>query len=199
MNPPVHPPVVVATAAPLAAAPAPGAVSSSPSRSPEPGHWLTACVGLGANLGDAPAALRAAVRALQALPGTEVQQVSALYRSAPVDAGGPDYFNAVAALRTVLAPHDLLQALQQIELAAGRERPYRNAPRTLDLDILCMGDLRLDTATLTLPHPRWAERAFVLLPLADVAPECVQAQQIAAVADQRIERVAPPSWARGAF
>lgn len=152
----------------------------------------TAYIGLGANLGDAPAALRAAVQALAALPGTQVLQCSALYRSAPVDATGPDYHNAVAAVRTTLAPHDLLAALQAIEAAAGRERPYRNAPRTLDLDILLFGDLALDTPTLTVPHPRLRERAFVLRPLAEIAPERVDPAWLAAVQGQRIERLDSP-------
>jgi len=108
----------------------------------------TAYIGLGANLGDAPAALRAAIQALAALPGTQLLQCSALYRSAPVDATGPDFYNAVAALRTSLPPHELLVALQSIEAAAGRERPYRNAPRTLDLDILLFDGLAIDTT----PH-----------------------------------------------
>ena len=126
----------------------------------------TAYIGLGANLGDAPAALRAAIQALAALPGTQLLQCSALYRSAPVDATGPDFYNAVAALRTSLPPQELLAALQSIEAAARRERPYRNAPRTLDLDILLFDALAIDTPTLTVPHPRMHERAFVLLPLA---------------------------------
>jgi 2-amino-4-hydroxy-6-hydroxymethyldihydropteridine diphosphokinase len=149
------------------------------------GAWI----GLGANLGDARAALRAAVRALAALPCTRVLRVSSLYRSAPVDAGGPDYLNAVAELCTPLAPLALLHALQSIEQAAGRERPYRNAPRTLDLDLLLHGDERLDSPELTVPHPRMGERAFVLLPLAELAPGLVRAEQLAAVAGQRIERV----------
>ena len=152
----------------------------------------TAYIGLGANLGDAPAALRAAVQALAALPGTQVLQCSALYRSAPVDATGPDYHNAVAAVRTTLAPHGLLAALQAIEAAAGRERPYRNAPRTLDLDILLFGDLVLDTPALTVPHPRLRERAFVLRPLAEIAPERVDPAWLAAVQGQRIERLDSP-------
>jgi len=152
----------------------------------------TAYIGLGANLGDAPAALRAAVQALAALPGTQVMRCSALYRSAPVDATGPDYHNAVAAVRTTLAPHDLLAALQAIEAAAGRERPYRNAPRTLDLDILLFGDLALDTPTLTVPHPRLRERAFVLLPLAEIAPDRVVPAWLDAVRSQRIERLDQP-------
>ncbi|GAD20884.1 2-amino-4-hydroxy-6-hydroxymethyldihydropteridine diphosphokinase [Acidovorax sp. MR-S7] len=149
------------------------------------GAWI----GLGANLGDARAALRVAVRALAALPGTRVLRVSSLYRSAPVDAGGPDYLNAVAELDTPLAPLALLHALQSIEQAAGRERPYRNAPRTLDLDLLLHGDERLDSPELTVPHPRMGERAFVLLPLAELAPGLVRAEQLAAVTGQRIERV----------
>lgn len=90
--------------------------------------------------------------------------VSSLYGSAPVDAGGPDYLNAVAQLCTTLVPQALLAQLQAIEQAAGRERPYRNAPRTLDLDIRLYGDRVIDTPTLTVPHPRLHERAFVLYP-----------------------------------
>ncbi|HRM93720.1 MAG TPA: 2-amino-4-hydroxy-6-hydroxymethyldihydropteridine diphosphokinase, partial [Alicycliphilus sp.] len=104
---------------------------------------MSAWIGLGANLGDARAALRSAVQAMATLPGTRLLRVSSLYRSAPVDAGGPDYLNAVAELDTTLAPLELLHALQRIEQAAGRERPYRNAPRTLDLDLLLYGTLRL--------------------------------------------------------
>ena len=150
---------------------------------------MSAWIGLGANLGDARAALRVAVRALAALPGTRVLRVSSLYRSAPVDAGGPDYLNAVAELDTTLAPLELLHALQRIEQAAGRERPYRNAPRTLDLDILLFGDEAMDTPTLTVPHPRMKERAFVLLPLAEIAPGQVSAEWLAAVQGQRLERL----------
>lgn len=155
-----------------------------------------AWIGLGANLGDRTAALRTALAALAALPGTRLRRVSSLYRSAPVDAGGPDYLNAVAEIATQLPPHDLLAALQAIEHAAGRERPYRNAPRTLDLDILLYGDLRLDTATLTLPHPRLHERAFVLLPLAELAPERVLPQWLAGVRGQAIERCDALGWAK---
>lgn len=147
-----------------------------------------AFVGLGANLGDRGQALAQAVQAMAQLPGTQVAAVSSLYVSAPVDAGGPDYLNAVVALQTRLAPLELLHALQAIELAAGRERPYRNAPRTLDLDVLLYADQSIATAELTVPHPRIAERAFVLQPLAELAPERVTAAQLAAVADQRIDR-----------
>lgn len=149
----------------------------------------TAYIGLGANLGDAPAALRGAIQALAALPGTQLLQCSALYRSAPVDATGPDFYNAVAALRTTLPPQELLAALQSIEAAAGRERPYRNAPRTLDLDVLLIDDQVIHTPTLTVPHPRMRERAFVLLPLAEIAPARVRAEWLQAVRDQRIERL----------
>ena len=148
-----------------------------------------AYIGLGANLGDAPAALRDAVQAVAALPGTQVLQCSALYRSAPVDAVGPDFYNAVVAVCTSLPPHDLLAALQAIETTAGRERPYRNAPRTLDLDILLYGDQVINTPTLLVPHPRLHERAFVLTPLAEIAPDRVPAHWLAAVKDQQIERL----------
>ncbi len=158
-----------------------------------------AWVGLGANLGDARAALRLAVQHLGQLPGTQLLRVSSLYRSAPVDAGGPDYLNAVAALRTGLPALALLHALQAIEAGAGRERPWRNAPRTLDLDLLLYGDEQHGTPELTVPHPRMRGRAFVLLPLAELAPEQVAPEQLAAVADQRIERIAPaPHWLQAA-
>ena len=131
----------------------------------------TAHIGLGANLGDARATLQAALQALAGLPGCRLLQVSAVYRSAPVDAAGPDFFNAVAALHTGLEPLPLLDALQAIELQFGRQRPHVNAPRTLDLDLLLLGDLQLQTPRLTLPHPRLHQRAFVLLPLLEIAPD----------------------------
>ncbi len=150
---------------------------------------VTAYVGLGANLGDAPAAVRQALRDLATLPGTRLRQASSLYRSAPVDASGPDFVNAVAELETTLGPEALLAELQRLEQAAGRERPWRNAPRTLDLDLLLYGDVRQDDPVLTLPHPRMLARAFVLLPLAELAPERVSAAQLQAVQQQGIERL----------
>ncbi len=156
-----------------------------------------AYVGLGANLGEREAALRQALAALGQCPGTRVLRVSPLYGSAPVDAGGPDYLNAVAEVATTLAPEALLQALQAIEQSAGRERPYRNAPRTLDLDILWFGDQVIHTPTLTVPHPRMAERAFVLRPLADLVPDRVSAAALQAVAAQSIYRLADVGWAEG--
>lgn len=155
-------------------------------------------VGLGANLGEREAALRKALGVLGQCPGTRVLRVSPLYGSAPVDAGGPDYLNAVAEIATTLTPDALLQALQSIEQAAGRERPYRNAPRTLDLDILWFGDEVIHTPSLTVPHPRMAERAFVLRPLADLVPERVSAAALQAVATQDIHRLQGPGWADGA-
>lgn len=144
-------------------------------------------VGLGANLGDSIASVRAAFDALGAMPSTRVVARSSLYRSAPIDAGGPDYINAVAELRTALEPEALLAALQGIEARFGRERPYANAPRTLDLDLLRFGERRIATPALTLPHPRWAERAFVVVPLAEIAPELSPPP----VRGQRIEKLAP--------
>ena len=155
-----------------------------------------AYVGLGANLGDARAALQSALSALEELPDTVLLRASSAWRSAPIDSSGPDYLNAVAELRTMLTPLDLLHRLQAIELAHGRERPYRNAPRTLDLDLLLHGDVTLDTPELTLPHPRAHMRAFVLAPLAELAPGHVipgrgrVSELLAGVADQRIERLA---------
>jgi 2-amino-4-hydroxy-6-hydroxymethyldihydropteridine diphosphokinase len=144
-------------------------------------------VGLGANLGDARATLAAAVEALGRLPGTRCVARSSLYRSAPVDADGPDYVNAVVELRTTLAPQALLEGLQRLEAQFGRERPYRHAPRTLDLDLLLYGSRRLSTPTLVLPHPRLHERAFVIEPLAEIAPALAPPR----VGGQRIERIDP--------
>lgn len=174
-------------------------LTSGPSApgAPAQGAQQVVYVGLGANLGEPRAALCDALAAVAALPGTQLLRVSALYRSAPVDAGGPDYWNAVAQIATTLEPLALLQALQRIEDAAGRERPYRNAPRTLDLDVLLFADRRIETPVLTVPHPRMYDRAFVLLPLADVALEQVPPSALQAVADQRIERVAEPGWHAG--
>lgn len=160
---------------------------------------VTVFVGLGANLGDRGEALLQALKAMAVLPQTRLQAVSSLYSSAPVNAAGPDYLNAVAQLDTTLAPQVFLEALQAMELAAGRERPYRNAPRTLDLDVLLWGSEQFHTATLTVPHPRMHERAFVLRPLAELAPELVTAQQLAQVADQRMEAAQGPDWADSAL
>lgn len=156
-------------------------------------------VGLGANLGDRGEALLQALHAMAALPQTQLLAVSSLYSSAPVDATGPDYLNAVAALQTQQSPEAFLQALQTVELAAGRERPYRNAPRTLDLDILLWGNAQLDTPALTVPHPRMYERAFVLLPLAQLDASLVRADQLAAVAEQRIAVAQDADWAASAL
>jgi len=159
------------------------------------GEHVRAYVGLGANLGDALGTLREAVARLRALPSTQVEGVSSLYRTAPIDSSGPDYLNAVAALDTALSPEALLAALQAIELDHGRERPYRNAPRTLDLDLLLHGAAVRTTPALTLPHPRLHERAFVLRPLLELAPAlrdpagAALADRLAEVADQRIERL----------
>ena len=158
---------------------------------------VTAFVALGANLGDAAATLRQAVMALDQLPLTQVRWVSSLYRTAPLDtdsasearAPGADYFNAVVALETGLTAPALLDQLQQLESQAGRDRPYRNAPRTLDLDLLLYGGARIESARLTVPHPRMLLRAFVLVPLAEIASDRVSAEQLDAVKHQAIERL----------
>ena len=129
-----------------------------------------AYIGIGANLGDAQAQVEAAMTALAALPETVCTARSSLYASAPLDASGDDYINAVVCLDTSLSALALLHALQAIEQAAGRERPYRNAPRTLDLDLLLYGSDSISESTLTVPHPRMSERAFVVLPLLEIAP-----------------------------
>lgn len=156
-----------------------------------------AFIGLGANLGDARATLTAAVAALRDLSGTELKAVSSVFRSAPVDAVGPDFLNAVAELSTCLSPLELLRQLQSIELAHGRQRPFRHAPRTLDLDLLLYGERQCDTSELQLPHPRMHQRAFVLLPLAELAPDAQipglgsLQTYLSQVGDQRVERLGP--------
>jgi 2-amino-4-hydroxy-6-hydroxymethyldihydropteridine diphosphokinase len=148
---------------------------------------VTAHVALGANLGDAAQALRDALHVLSGEPGVRLVKASGLYRTAPIDSSGPDYLNAVAEVATTLTAPALLDALQAIENGAGRERPYRNAPRTLDLDLLLYGDARIDSPRLTVPHPRLWERAFVLVPLAEIAPHLVPPAALQAVAGQGIE------------
>ena len=156
---------------------------------------LIATIGLGANLGDARQAVQDAMRAIAAFAHCQWHAASPLYRSAPVDSSGPDYINAVLQISTRLSAPDLLAQLHQLERGAGRERPYRNAPRTLDLDILLYGAARIDSPTLTVPHPRMRQRAFVLRPLADIAPALVSSKELQAVADQAITRDSGPSAA----
>jgi 2-amino-4-hydroxy-6-hydroxymethyldihydropteridine diphosphokinase len=153
---------------------------------------VTAYVALGANLGDARSAVLQAFESLACWPEIQVTDRSALYRSAPHEAQGPDFINAVARIDTHLTAPGVLDALQAIEHQAGRLRPYVNAPRSLDLDLLFYGDGCMQSPRLTLPHPRWRERAFVLYPLADVCPQRVGPHDFARVADQSIERVAEP-------
>ena len=150
---------------------------------------VLATLGVGANLGDPRAAVRKALEDLAQLPGRVTVAVSSLYGSAPLDADGPDYVNAVLQVRTALSPDALLAALQAIEQQAGRERPYRNAPRTLDLDILLYGEYRVDRDDLQIPHPRMWQRAFVVLPLAEIAPDLVSPAQVQAVAGQGLHRL----------
>jgi 2-amino-4-hydroxy-6-hydroxymethyldihydropteridine diphosphokinase len=146
-------------------------------------------VALGANLGDARTAVLQAFEALACWPEIQVTGRSALYRTAPHEAQGPDFINAVARINTRLTAPDVLDALQAIEHRAGRVRPYVNAPRSLDLDLLFYGDACMHSPRLTLPHPRWRERAFVLVPLVDVWPQRVRPEDLARVARQAIERL----------
>ncbi len=129
-----------------------------------------AFIGLGSNLGDRIGELERAFDEIAGLPATTLVARSSYYESAPVDAGGDDYLNAVAHIRTALDPVELLRALQGIEARHGRSRPFPRAPRTLDLDLLLLGGRAMATPELTLPHPRIGERAFVLVPLAEIAP-----------------------------
>jgi 2-amino-4-hydroxy-6-hydroxymethyldihydropteridine diphosphokinase len=162
---------------------------------------VTAYVALGANLGDALAALRQALATLHNAPLSRVIGCSSLYKTAALgdvadEAGAahppsPDYLNAVLALQTELTAPVLLAFLQATELAAGRQRPYRHAPRSLDLDLLRYGSARIESPLLTLPHPCMMLRAFVLVPLAEIAPDQVTPAELAAVQSQAIERLGP--------
>ena len=147
---------------------------------------VIAWIGLGGNLGDARVAVVQAMNDIALLPQTTLTHRSSLYGTAPIDSSGPDYINAVVAVSTCLTAPDLLLHLQRLEQIAGRERPYRNAPRTLDMDILLYGAARIESPALVVPHPRMYERAFVLVPLVEIAPDLVQAGQLLAVAGQGI-------------
>ncbi len=159
---------------------------------------VIATVGLGANLNDPAAQVDYALAELDRLPATRLVARSGLYASAPVGyVDQPDFVNAVAQVETTLSPRALLLALLDIEHRHGRERSFRNAPRTLDLDLLLYGDARFHEDGLSLPHPRMHQRAFVLLPLIEIAPDTMipalgrAADHLPACADQSV-RLLPP-------
>lgn len=154
-----------------------------------------AYLGLGANLGDARQALKDAVVCLAQQHTVTVLGKSSLYRTAPVDAGGDDYYNCAVKIDTRLSARELLALCHKIEHHFGRERPYRNAPRTLDIDILLYGEHTIDEPDLIVPHPRLTDRAFALVPLVEIDPALAIPARgradtfLTAVADQRIEKV----------
>jgi 2-amino-4-hydroxy-6-hydroxymethyldihydropteridine diphosphokinase len=150
---------------------------------------VTAYIALGANLGNAARTVKQAIADLNAIPHTRLVKSSSLYQTAPIDSSGPDYINAVAELETFLSAPELLEQLQSQELAAGRQRTYANAPRTLDLDILLYGSAQIQSPALTVPHPRMAQRAFVLHPLAEIAPLQVAKDALQAVRQQNIIKI----------
>ena len=160
---------------------------------------VRAFIGLGGNLDNPAARIRRAFAALGQLPGTRLVAHSSLYRTAPVGyLDQPDFINAVALLETSIAPLPLLDAMLHLELDAGRERSFRNAPRTLDLDLLLYGQQTLTDSRLILPHPRMANRAFVLIPLAEIANDLdipghgSLRSLVAACPDQGVEKLAEP-------
>ena len=163
---------------------------------------VTATIGLGANLNDPAAQVEYALAELDRLPATRLIARSSLYASAPVGyVDQPDFINAVAQVETELAPRALLLALLDIEPRHGRERSFRNAPRTLDLDLLLYGSAHFHEEGLTLPHPRMTERGFVLLPLLEIAPDTVipgrgrAADWLDACAEQSVAVLPPPAAA----
>ncbi|HTM60022.1 MAG TPA: 2-amino-4-hydroxy-6-hydroxymethyldihydropteridine diphosphokinase [Burkholderiales bacterium] len=156
-----------------------------------------AYVGIGSNLEDPRAQVLRAFDELGHLPDTRVTARSSLYRTAPIGhAAQPDFINAVAALDTQLPAEALLRELQAVEARRHRKRSFPNAPRTLDLDLLLYGDARIDQPGLSVPHPRMHERAFVLQPLIEIAPQVqipqrgAASQWLAASAGQKVERIA---------
>ncbi len=160
-----------------------------------------AFIALGANLADPRSQIASALQEIAALPHTRLMRVSSLYRSAPVGyTAQPEFVNAVCEVATGLAARALLGALLEIERRHGRERSFANAPRTLDLDIALYGDEVIDEPGLIVPHPRMLQRAFVLLPLAEIAPQLsipgvgTVADQLAGVAGQEIERIPGELW-----
>jgi 2-amino-4-hydroxy-6-hydroxymethyldihydropteridine diphosphokinase len=153
---------------------------------------VIAYIALGANLGDAQRSVRDAIAQITQLPQIQMLASSSLYRTAPIESSGDDYINAVVKISTTLPSYSLLSMLQLLEQAAGRERPYHNAPRTLDLDLLFYGSASIESETLTVPHPRMMQRAFVLLPLQELAPELVSSADLLNVSDQRIEKIHQP-------
>lgn len=157
---------------------------NAPARSP-----VTAYIALGANLGDPQATILKAMNGLALIEGVSLIKRSFLYQTAPVDSSGPDYVNAVVEVQTILTAPALLAQLQYLEQLAGRERAYQNAPRTLDLDLLIYGDASIESAALVVPHPRMYERAFVLVPLAEIAPFRVRPDQLGAVSGQAVKLV----------
>ena len=160
---------------------------------------MRAFIGLGANLGDPESQVRRAIAALASLPRTRLLAASSLYRSAPVGVGTqPDFINAVAEVETALGARELLDELLTAEARFGRERPSPGAPRTLDLDLLLYGDQVIAEPGLTVPHPRMHERAFVLMPLAEIAAEISIPRKggirtlLAACRGQQIQKVGKP-------
>lgn len=160
------------------------------------GRQIIAYIGIGSNLGDAAGNVRQALLALEQLPASRVTGQSSLFRTAPVDADGDDYINAVARVATDLSAEELLPALLTLEKNFGRERSYLNAPRTLDLDLLLYGDQVIASPALTVPHPRMTTRAFVLIPLLQIDPfihipgQGAAHQFVPGVADQAIQKFA---------
>jgi 2-amino-4-hydroxy-6-hydroxymethyldihydropteridine diphosphokinase len=160
-----------------------------------------AYIGLGSNQGEVVEALNSAIESLRSIEQTEVVAVSPFYRSAPIDAPGPDFMNAVVKAETALEPYALLLHLLDIELMLGRKRRglKKNAPRNVDLDLLLLGDMIVQSTPLTLPHPRLHLRAFVLRPLLDLAPEIripgqgPAASFLDAVEDQKVEPLEAPA------
>lgn len=155
----------------------------------------TAYIGVGANLGNPAQTVEQAIARLNQLADTRVDAQSSLFRTAPIEASGSDYINAVVRIETGLAPLALLKELQALETLFGRERPYQNAPRTLDLDILLFGRQRIDEPLLIVPHPRLTQRAFALIPLLQLDPFIAIPGHgpahgfVPDVAGQRIERL----------
>ena len=150
---------------------------------------VVAFIGVGSNFGDSEAFVRAGINELRRSKGITILDTSPFFRSKPFQASGEDYINAVIKIKSLLNPDDLLSTLQFIENQNGRNRSTLNAPRTLDLDLIFFGHSQIDSPRLKIPHPRWRERAFVLLPLHCIAPEWVSDEMLKNVQNKEIVQV----------
>ncbi|NBT68805.1 MAG: 2-amino-4-hydroxy-6-hydroxymethyldihydropteridine diphosphokinase [Betaproteobacteria bacterium] len=150
---------------------------------------VPAWISIGANLGGAVSSVLHAIENLKSIADSSLIRASSLYQTQPIDAQGPAYINAAVLLHTHLIAPSLLQILLHQEIQAGRLRPYPNAPRVLDLDLIFFGDAHIQSHDLIVPHPRWSQRAFVMIPLQEIDCPFVDLSMLDSVAHQSIKKI----------